>query len=289
MYDASVVDASDAQVRIGVGAAAVVLFGALTALRFCGDVGPLPPKPPPPRPAGPARDLVARGAASPAVYQEFLEKDAALANARVPSREEMGRQFPYRVDEARHVLEIGAPPIDLAGLRLDVTLDAGALVLRFENLTGSDLAYHLETSPTPNISGCTQAPARPFNAMVIGKGGRSARVECAFREGMALAVTTVETLEVPPLSAYYLTQLPPQLVGVEDRIARGHQRLASGEPCSAVVSQVVRNAIDRGVLGWRDLVDFYARHRCATYRFPPEYRAFRANNERELPVTAAGN
>ena len=107
-------------------------------------------------------------------------------------------------------------------------------------------------------------------------------------KGMALAITRVETLEVPVLPAWYVGLLPPRVVGVEDRIARGHEAPRSDEKCSAVVSQTVRSGLEQGEIGWRDLVDFYARHRCATYRFPPSYRAFRSDGERPVPDTTAG-
>lgn len=276
----------DAQFRLGVAASGLVLVAVITGARFCGSVG-LPPKPDAVAgPTGPARSLLARGAASPAVYQDFLERDAATAGTRVPSIESMARKLPYRVDEVRHVVEVGAPPLELAGLRLTVGLDGSALVLSIENLTDGDLAYAVATTPTPNISGCTAAPAQLHNAMVVARGATEKRVECVYREGMALAINKVETLEVSPLSAWYVALVPPALVGMEPRLARGHRAPETSEKCSTSVSQVVRSGLDSGQIGWRDLVDFYARHRCATYRFPSAYRAFKVDGERALPATA---
>jgi hypothetical protein len=102
---------------------------------------------------------------------------------------------------------------------------------------------------------------------------------------MSIIVTKVETIELPPLSAWYVAQVPPQVVGVEDRIARGHRGVDAKEKCSSVVSQVVRTGLDRGDIGWRDLVDFYARHRCQTYQFPSNYRAFKSDGERAVPAS----
>jgi len=50
---------------------------------------------------------------------------------------------------------------------------------------------------------------------------------------------------------------------------------------------VVRSGIERGDITWRDLADFYARHRCQTYPFPPKYHAFRENGEQALPAVDA--
>ena len=52
------------------------------------------------------------------MYLNFLERDAASAGVRTPTPDEMGRKLAYRVDDARHVLELGKPSIEVAGLRL---------------------------------------------------------------------------------------------------------------------------------------------------------------------------
>ena len=280
----------DAQFRVGVAVAGFVLVAGITAVRFCGSVS-LPPKPAPVA-QGTSSQLVVKSAATEGVYQAYLEKDAAAAGVRAPTIQEMGRKLPYRVDEARHVLEVGQPAIEIAGLRLRLIRGDDTLVLEITNTTSSDLAYQLKTTPTPNISGCNTAPPLPLNAIVIAKGETLSRVECVWRDGMALAVTRVETVEVSPLSAWYLNLVPPSMLAIEDRIARGH-RSPSGkgrgqETCSAVRSQAVRSGLDQGQIGWRDLVDFYARHRCLTYQFPLAYRAFTSDGQLSLPAVGPG-
>jgi hypothetical protein len=275
---------SDQQYRLGVLAGAVVLVGVITYLRFCGSVD-LPAKPPPPSgPSGTQTELLSRSATSPAVYKGFLDSDASAAGVRAPSIEEMSRKLSYRVDEARHVLEPGKPPIEVAGLRLRLERTGNQVVMVIENLVESDVAYAVTSSASTGNAACNSARPLAFNAMVIGKGGSERRTECVWRDGMSIIVSKVETLEVLPLSAWYLGQLPPQVVGIEERIARGHRGVEAKEKCSAVVSQVVRSGLDRGDLGWRDLVDFYSRHRCQTYQFHPKYRAFRSDGERALPA-----
>jgi hypothetical protein len=274
---------SDPQYRVGVLATAVVLVTVITYLRFCGSVG-LPPKPSPPTgPSGTQRELLSKSATSPTVYAGFLESDASTAGVRTPTVAEMSRKLPYRVDEARHVLEPGKPPIEVAGLRIRLERSSDQVVMVIENLLESDVAYEV-TSMASGGSGCTKARALPFNAMVIAKGGSERRTECTWRDGMSIIVTKVETIEVLPLSGWYLSQLPPRVVGIEERIARGHRGVDSKEKCSAVVSQVVRTGFDRGEIGWRDLVDFYSRHRCQTYQFPSNYRAFKSDAERAIPA-----
>lgn len=278
-------DSPDPQFRIGVFAGGLVLVGVITYLRFCGHMS-LPGKPPPPTgPTGTQRQLLSQTTATPGMYLEFLERDAASAGVRVPTPEEMSRKLVYRVDEARHVLALGQPSIELSGVRLRVERSGDTIVLAIENLLPTDLAYHVSTEPSIGTGLCNSARPLPINAMVIAKGTTETRTECVFRDGISIVVTKVETVEVSALSAYYLSELPPVLAGIEDRIARGHHGVDTKEPCSAVSSSAVRSGLERGDLGWRDLVDFYARHRCQTYQFPLSYRAFKSDGEHRVPVT----
>ncbi len=276
--------ASDSQFRLGVLVGGAFLVGVIAYLRFCGSLS-LPEKPPAPSaPSGTERQLLARSTRTPAVYQSYLEHDAAQAGKPVPSVEEMSRKFPDRVDESRHVLEPGQPPIETAGLRLHVERNGNDVVLVAQNTLASDVAYDIATMPSIGAAACNASRPLPFNAMVIAKGASETRTECVWRDGSSIIVTRVETMEVPPLSAWYLSQVPPKLVGIDDRIARGHHGISSSEKCSAVVSAVVRGLMERGDLTWRDLADFYARHRCQSYQFPSSYRAFKSDGERQLPA-----
>lgn len=277
-------DSPDPQFRIGVLVGGVVLVAVITYLRFCGPLS-LPEKPPAPTgPSGTQRQLLTQSTSSPSMYLDFLARDAASAGVRAPTPDEMGRKLAYRVDDARHVLELGKPAIEVAGLRLHVERSGDAVVLAIQNLLDKDLAYEVTTSPSIGTALCNSARPLPINAMVIAKGTTETRTECVFRDGISIVVTKVETMEVGPLSSYYLSEVPPTLVGVDERIARGHHGVETKEPCSAVSSQVVRSGLERGDIGWRDLVDFYARHRCQTYQFPSSYRAFKSDNERAIPA-----
>lgn len=281
------VSITDTQFRIGLGVAGIALVVAITAVRFCGRVS-LPPMPPPPAvPHGTSSELLTKSSASPVVYQDFVARDAAAAGVRAPALDELSRKLPYRVDDARHVLEVGQPPLAIAGVELRAVHIEEGLALEIANPTGAYLAYDVVTAPVP-AARCDAAPVRAFNAMTIQPSGREVRVECIWHDGAALAVTRVETAEVLPLSAWYLDHVPPSAVGIEPRIARGHQPPETGAPCAFAQPQAVRSGLERGEIGWRDLIDFYARHRCQTYQFPLSYRAFRIDGERGVPAVSAG-
>jgi hypothetical protein len=279
---------TDQQFRLATLVGALALVVLIGYLRFCGSVS-LPAKPPPPTgPTGTQSQLLGKSTASPTVYKGYLDSDAAAAGVPAPTPEQMAKKLPYRVDEARHVLEPGKPPIEAAGLRIRLERAADSLVMVIENKLDSAIAYQVVSAPSTGASACSKASPLPFNAMVIAKGGSERRTECVHRDGLAIIVTKIETIEVSPLSAWYLSQVPPSVVGIEQRLARGHQGLQGSAPCSPVVSQVVRTGLERGEIGWRDLADFYARHRCQTYPFPASYRALKSDGELALPVVVGG-
>lgn len=278
---------SDEQFRLGVLVGGVALVVGISVVRFCGSVS-IPEKPAPSYATGTQSQALAKSTASHAVYEQFLQKDAAAAGVRTPTIEDMSRKLVYRVDEARHVLEVGQRAIEIAGLRLELFVEDGLLVLDIHNTTQSDLAYSVITQPTPNISECNSATPLSHNAIVVGKGKKERRVECVWRDDLAVAITRVETLEVSAFSTWMLGLVPPALLGLDPRTSRGHRGVVANETCASVVSQAVRSSLEKGQIGWRDLVDFYARHRCPTYRFPLTYRAFKSDGEQEIPVVDSG-
>jgi hypothetical protein len=271
-------------------AGAVALAIALGSLRFCGGVS-MPAKPPAPHvDRAAASDVLASADATPRVYKSYLDHDADVAGVRPPTIEAMGARLVGQVDESRHALSPGDAPIDVAGLRLSVLVEKNDLVLVIENPGDIDLAYAVQTNPSYGTALCSQRTVRSFNAMVVARGTAEKRVECVYREGLVLAIERVETIALNPLQSTYVSRVPPAAVGVETRLAQGHRpRLPAGvEVCNLSMSQSIRSAIENGAISWRDLVDFYARHRCETYGFPDGYHAFGKDGERPLPVVNAG-
>jgi len=278
---------SEAQFRVGVVGAASLLVVGITMTRFCGDVS-LPDKQAPLSTAKRGRtsqDLVTQTNSSQVVYHDYLVKDARVAGVSTPTVGDMSRKLTYRVDEARQSLGVGQRAIDAAGLRLEARQVGNRLVLDIENRTQHALAYRVITQPTPRIAACNTVSPLPIDAMVIEKGAHEVRAECVWRDDMTIVVTRVETMEVNPLSAWYLDQVPPTQVGIERRIARGHHRPRGASSCITLSSQAVRSGIENGEIQWRDLVDFYARHRCQTYPFPASYRALTSDGQRRIPAT----
>jgi hypothetical protein len=280
---------SETGFKLAVALVAVVLIAGIARVRFFGPTPALPPRPAAPPPAvASAEKLLSTSLASPAVWRNFIEADARTAGIPAPTASQMNKRLVHRSDLVRHELSFEQPKVSSAGL--DLTMERGegdSIVLAMTNTTPSDVAYLVTLAPSIGSSVCGAAAQLATNAMVIGKGGTERRTVCVFRSDLTLLISKVETMELPPLSSWYLQQVNPLAVGLEPRLAKAH-RSEGRSNCSPIIPQSVRGGLESGELGWRDLVDFYARHRCETYHFPNNYRAFTRDNERALPAVAPG-
>jgi hypothetical protein len=284
----------DTQYRIAIAIGVGLLVLAVSYLRFCYHLG-LPPKPRRPE----LRDVRVEEVLdtvgkSPLTYTGFLESDSAGIGVRAVSTDEIARVLPYQIDTHHHTLtpDSGSgSTIETLGLRLTLSVQRSGgdatMLLTIENTTSSDLAYDVATEPNHGTAICHQKKAVAHNAMVVAAHGAETRSECIYKHGFALTVTKVQTIALPPLSSYYVSSLPPAAAGLEPRLAKGARALlpVGRQPCNVTLAQSVRAALDRGTTTWRDIIDYYARHRCETYRFPEGYKAFDRDGEHPLPIT----
>jgi len=273
-----------------IGGAVAICLG-IASIGMCGDVT-LPGKPPPPTMIGSAQDVMRNASATHASWRAGIERDAAIVGVVAPGDDEMAKKLLYRVDEEPRVIAPGEGSIEAAGLRLTVSTEAEegrnrqAMILTIQNLTDSDLAYHVVSKPRPGGAACNDRLLLAHNAIVVVKGGKVLRSECVYRAGMSLAIERVETIALPPLSSAYVSRVPPAAVGADARLARGHRpELPAGMTvCTTVASRAVQSDIESGATTWRDLVDYYSRHACSNYQFPEGYRAFEKDGAQALPV-----
>ncbi len=273
-------------IRMGATAGVIGLALAVTMVQFCGGVS-LPAKPPPPpETLAASKDVLRQATQTESGWVAYLDKDALVAGVAPPSARDMSKKLVMRADEGARTLTPGDPAIEAAGLRLAAVNSGGMLALVIENLTSTDLAYRVVTEVRP-ASACNGRDLEPYNANVVMRGGREVRSECSYRGGMSLVISRIESIELSPLSAYYLSKVPPRALGADARLSVGHEPELPGDAkvCNVAVSQALRAGVDSGEIQWRDLVDFYARHRCETYQFPMQYRAFVRDGERPLPAS----
>lgn len=261
---------------------------ALFALRFCGERA-LPPLPPEPAvSAAKALDVSRELGDTAESYRAGIAEDAEALDVGAPTPKEMSAVFPYSADQSKKVLEPG-DEVTTLGLELLLSVqDLGPvrrqMVLTIRNRTDDYLAYRVVTRPSQGTAACARKEAIVHDALALPPRGSAMRSECLYQSGWTLTVERVETMALPELGFDYVTRVPPGQLGIERRVAEGHRPAAAQKLCGVVLPIRVTRARERGEIGWRDLVDFYARHSCERYRFPQNYRAFDRPGASALPA-----
>jgi hypothetical protein len=264
---------------VGVTGIFVILLG--TMILYAGE--PPPPPEPPKAPPPPEVTMNAVLKYSQPVYRALLESDAHSFKVPVPSLSQLGRPNPYLEElRGRRKLKV-KNPIETNHLRLTLsvarktaqvegqTYAVDHLVLRIENRSGKYLAYRVQTSVSDKNK-CASKGAMPHNALVLEPHQTIERTECLYRKDEDVDVTRVEIIELQPLQAYYVSRLPPNPTLYDSRTSDGHVPLA-GAICPQTFSwREIQEGIDRRVIGWQDVIDFYARHNCDEYSFFKDYR-----------------
>jgi hypothetical protein len=280
-------------------ALAVLLAGALAigvGVFVLHSASAPPPAPERPRPPPPAAMMVNSDLRfSPVYYRTQLAQDAKAYGIEAPSWDEITQPNPYfdELKEKQH-LRIKAP-IDTRHLRVSLelskvtsviggqTISADHLVLRIENRTHVYLAYRIQTS-VPDRHKCAIKGEIPHNAVAIGPNQTIMRTECMYRKDEAVDVNRIEVVEMPALSAYYVSRLPPNATLYDPRTFTGHVGFRGQESCQQTFSwREIKEGVDQKQFEWRDVIDFYARHNCSEYSFFKTYR-YRTDANAPLPA-----
>lgn len=268
---------------------ALALAALLFSLRFCVDhtIAPKPPRPV--VEIQDVRDMIDRNNALPQTWLTFLDKDADAAGLKAPLAADLRRAFPYQLDETKRNLTVGGS-FQAAGLTISLAIrpvnNEPTAVLEVANDGRLAKAFRILASSNYSSNECSRSSSLFESRTAVPGGGKVARNECTARRDLALDIISVESMEVPELSALYISRVPAGVFGLDHRLARDHRALFGGAMCMVALSSAVRGAFENGKITWRDLVDFYARHRCDSYQFPLDYRAFTGEGEMELPAVA---
>ncbi len=275
--------------QIGIGAVAIFI-GLLV---IYGGMSP-PAAPPRPKPLPSVAEIGEEMKFSQPIYKALLEQDGKRFAVAVPTMEQLGEPIAY-FDEIRgeRALRPGKA-IDTRHLKIVLqvekqqgTVDGQSfktdhLVLHFTNKTNKYLAYRIETV-VPVSQKCNTKGDLQHDAIVLPPSRSVARTECLYHDGFKVDLRAVEVMELLPLSAYYLSRLPPTLVLYDPRTSSGHAPLAQPLCRQTVPWQEIRDGIAKNEFQWKDVMDFYARHSCDEYAFFRSYR-YREDNSLPLPV-----
>ncbi len=270
------------RLAVAVGLGGLLAVGVGTALLHAEGPPPPPERPAPPPPI----EAVMNGQLkyTPTIFRGLVEEDAKRFGVPAPSLEELSRPFPYadELEGRPSKLRLGAP-IETPHLRISLeiakhkatlegqTFATEHLVLRIENRSARHLAYRIDTA-VPEAKKCLMKGDLPHNAIVLEPRQTIVRSECLLRRHKSVDLQRIEVMELPPLAAVYASRLPATATLYDPRIAAGHVPLA-GALCPQTFSwRELRDGLSRKDFGWRDVIDFYARHSCEEYSFFPSYR-----------------
>ncbi len=265
----------------GLAACAAVIVIAVVASRFFKSE---PPPPPPPPPTPTERTVTGVLRYSEGYYRASLEDDAKRYAIPAPALDVLARPLPY-ADElpAPHHLKADRDSFDTPHLHLTThvikewaTTDSGEgfryehMVLEITNRTARPLAYRIETA-VEHPERCKAKGSIQHNAIALEPNETVRRTECLWHPKATLTVKRVETLELPDLGYFYVSRLTPTQVLYDERTSGGHEAPKKTKPCQFVPWREIQ-AAGKGVTGWDDVIDFYARHNCDEYSFWRGYR-----------------
>ena len=253
-------------------------------------LAPKRPEPPPP----PSSMINSDMRFSVVYYKGLIEQDAKSYGIPSPSYDDLCQSNPYfeELHDKQH-LRIKAP-IETRHLRITLevskqttvieshSLATDQYVLRIENRTPLYLAYRIQTT-VPEKGKCAMKAELAHNAIALEPEQTVLRTECLYRKDANIDVTRIEVIELPALSAFYVSRLPPNSTLYDPRTSAGHTPLR-GTLCPQTFSwREIKDGIDKKELGWRDVIDFYARHNCTEYSFFQSYR-YRGDPGAPLPA-----
>jgi hypothetical protein len=269
----------------------VVALGVLI-LHAASAPPPRPKRPEPPPP--PSAMINSERRFSVLYYKALIEQDAKAFGIPAPTYEDLAQPNAYFDElQGKHRLRLKAP-VETRHLRVTLevskqtttverhSLTTDHLVLRIENRTPLFLAYRVETSISEGAK-CTLKANLPHDAIAIEPEQTILRTECLYRKDAQVDLNRIEVIELPALSAYYVSRVPPNATLYDPRTSAGHVP-PRGTLCPQTFSwRDIKDGIDKKELGWRDVIDFYARHNCIEYSFFRSYR-YRSDPTAPLPT-----
>jgi hypothetical protein len=232
---------------------------------------------------------------SPVYYRTQLEQDAKSFGIPPVVWDEIIQPNPY-FDELKQKQRLRVKaPIETRHLRVSLeinkamsiierqSLNVDHLILRIENRTPLHLAYRVQTSVADKRR-CTNKGEIPHNAIALAPNQTIMRTECLYRREETVDINRIEVIELPAISAFYASRLPPNATLYDSRTFSGHMGFRGKDTCQQTFSwREIKEGIDQKQFEWRDVLDFYARHNCSEYSFFKTYR-YRTDANAPLPA-----
>jgi len=232
---------------------------------------------------------------SPVYYRTQLEQDGKAFGIPPVAWDEMIQPNPY-FDELKQKQRLRVKaPVETRHLKVSLevnkamsiiegqSLNVDHLILRIENRTPLYLAYRIQTT-VPDKRRCANKGEIPHNAIALAPNQTIMRTECLYRREETVDINRIEVIEMPAISAFYASRLPPNATLYDSRTFTGHVGFRGRDICQQTFSwREIKEGIDQKQFEWRDVLDFYARHNCSEYSFFKTYR-YRTDANAPLPA-----
>ncbi|MCB9555690.1 MAG: hypothetical protein H6707_06265 [Deltaproteobacteria bacterium] len=150
------------------------------------------------------------------------------------------------------------------------------ILLIVKNRTNRPLAYRIITRASRS---CDKRAILRHNMFALGPREQLVRAECT--GSGPFVVQRIETLSLSRLGYHFVSRLSPDAFGLSSALNDAH---ITGKlpPCRLLPQRLLARTLAQDANGWRDIIDFYARHDCDRYNFYAGYH-WRAGR-RELPA-----
>lgn len=142
------------------------------------------------------------------------------------------------------------------------------MVMTIQNKTDKFIAYQVKTAI---VGKCSAKAVIAHNALALKPKEELNRTECLPNGPGELRISMVEVMELNQLGYYYISRLDPERLFMDPRTTEGHQ-VPLQKICKILPWRAIHHAVKKGGAGWRDVIDYYARHNCDRYFFFPSYR-----------------
>jgi hypothetical protein len=213
-----------------------------------------------------------------AAYRREVVETAVALGIEVPSNAEIGEPNAFA-----HLVHLGSSVTlrpgkvrEIGPLRFRLKVETRSLPhsqgitskgqhtsLMLTNTGPKALAYRL-LYRTGAGGNCKSPVVFDYDAMVIDAGETFEISICAGRQ--TLEIIDLRTLELGPLGAAWVRQIPPRFVGLPGPASVAHDPGEAVRLCEHEGAEILR-AIEEEVVDWEDVIDFYSRHDCHHHRF----------------------
>jgi hypothetical protein len=183
-----------------------------------------------------------------------------------------------------HGVEITAIQEELRTQRSGLETTSAHTLLRLHNRGSLPLAYRL-VARTNDGGDCKTRAITQYDALVLGPDEQARISVCPGNH--EIEILDLRLMEVTELGARWIRQVPGEALGLDEVAVRSNKPSKHVPPCAGVGARESAQQLEQGAAQWEDVVDYYSRHDCNIYRWPPGYTRI-VEPLAELPAPSGG-